>query len=90
MCGTPVIGFPVGGIPEMIQDGINGFVTNEISVNSLVETLNKFLNNPSCFNGVEIRNNAIKKYDQKVQAEKYIELFDKILNEQVDNKYINR
>nr|WP_315177565.1 glycosyltransferase [uncultured Flavobacterium sp.] len=80
MCGTPVIGFPVGGIPDMIQDGVNGFITEEISVNSLVETLNKFLDNPSCFNGAEIRNNAIKKYDQKIQAKKYIDLFNSILN----------
>lgn len=84
MCGTPVIGFPIGGIPDMIQDGVNGFVAKEISVNSLVETLNKFLNNSSCFDGVEIRNDAIKKYDQKIQAKKYIELFDSILNTSKD------
>lgn len=81
MCGTPVIGFPVGGIPDMIQDGVNGFITKETSVNSLVETIKKFLNNPSCFNEVEIRNNAIKKYDQKVQSQKYIDLFTQILKE---------
>lgn len=86
MCGTPVIGFPVGGIPEMIQDGINGFVTNEISVNSLFEKIKIFLDNPTCFDKNEIRQNAIKKYDQKVQSKKYIDLFTKILNEQVNNK----
>ncbi len=84
MCGTPVIGFPVGGIPDMIQDGVNGFITKEISVDSLVETINKFLNNTSCFSKVEIRNNAIKKYDQKVQSEKYIDLFNKILNDKIN------
>lgn len=81
MCGTPVIGFPVGGIPDMVQDGINGFLTDEISVNSLVVTINKFLNNTSCFNSDEIRNNAVKKYDQKVQSQQYIDLFNKVLNE---------
>jgi glycosyltransferase involved in cell wall biosynthesis len=79
MCGTPVIGFPVGGIPDMIQNGENGFITEEISVNSLVNTINKFLDNPNCFNKVEIRNNAVKKYDQKVQSKKYIDLFESIL-----------
>lgn len=86
MCATPVIGFPVGGIPDMIQDGVNGFITKEISVDSLVETINKFLNNPSCFSEVEIRNNAIKKYDQKVQSERYIDLFSKILNKKINSK----
>nr|WP_314835935.1 glycosyltransferase [uncultured Flavobacterium sp.] len=82
MCGTPVIGFPVGGISDMIQDGENGFITDRISVDSLVETLNKFLDNPSCFNEKDIRQNAVKKYDQKVQSEKYINLFNKILDKQ--------
>ncbi|RTZ02915.1 glycosyltransferase [Flavobacterium sp. RSP49] len=80
MCGTPVIGFPVGGIPDMIQDGVNGFITEEISVGSLFKTIKKFLNNPSCFDEFEIRNNAIKKYDQKVQSQKYMNLFNNILN----------
>jgi glycosyltransferase involved in cell wall biosynthesis len=80
MCGTPVIGFPVGGIPDMIQDGVNGFITEEISVESLVKTINKFLNNPSCFNEIEIRHDALNKYDQKVQSQRYIDLFNNILN----------
>lgn len=80
MCGTPVIGFPVGGIPDLIQDNINGFITEDISVDSLVKAINKFLNNPSCFNKIEIRKNALNKYDQKVQSQKYIDLFNSILN----------
>jgi glycosyltransferase involved in cell wall biosynthesis len=80
MCGTPVIGFPIGGIPDMIQDGVNGFLTDDISVNSLVATINKFLNNSNCFDEVEIRDKAIKKYDQSVQSKKYIDLFKAILN----------
>src|SRR5262249_60156425 len=25
-CGTPVIGFPRGGVPEVVVDGVNGFL----------------------------------------------------------------
>ncbi len=82
MCGTPVIGFPVGGIPEMIIDGKNGLLTKEISVNSLVETLTDFLDKPERFDKDEIRADALKKYDQKIQAERYISLFKEI-NRQV-------
>ncbi len=78
MCGTPVIGFPVGGISEMIIDGENGLLTKEISVNSLVETLTDFLNKPERFGKDEIRADALKKFDQKIQAERYISLFKKI------------
>lgn len=80
MCGTPVIGFPIGGIPDMIQDGVNGFIAEEISVKSLAKKINEFLKNPDYFEVKEIRNNVLIKYNQKLQSEKYIDLFNSILN----------
>lgn len=80
MCGTPVIGFPVGGITEMIENEVNGLLTEDISVNSLVKTITKFLNTSDNFNSVKIRSAALNKYDKKVQSQKYIDLFTSILN----------
>lgn len=79
MCGVPVIGFPSGGIPEMIVDGFNGYICPEISVEALLFTLKKFLTNHHQFNQQNIRNYAVLKYDQDIQATKYINLFNKIL-----------
>ncbi|MES1161024.1 MAG: glycosyltransferase, partial [Bacteroidota bacterium] len=28
-CGTPVLGFPLGSVPEIVFDGINGFVCRD-------------------------------------------------------------
>ena len=42
MCGTPVIGFPVGGIPDMVIHEENGLITEEISVAALVRSLKNF------------------------------------------------
>ncbi len=40
MCGTPVIGFEVGGIKEMIQNGVNGFlVNNEVELGGLLNKI---------------------------------------------------
>ena len=25
-CGTPVIGFPRGSVPELVENGVNGFI----------------------------------------------------------------
>jgi len=38
-CGAPVIGSRVGGIPEMISDGVNGFLLPERSVEATAELL---------------------------------------------------
>ena len=52
---TPVIGFEVGGIKEMIQNGINGFlVNNEVELGVL---LNKIANKEVEINKQAIPNN---------------------------------
>jgi len=35
LCGTPVIGFATGGIPEMIEQGETGFLSDEVSLEGL-------------------------------------------------------
>ena len=79
MCGTPVIGFPVGGIPEMVEDGINGYLTEEVSVSSLVKAINRFLMDSGVFNNVTIRNNAVVKYDLSLQSKAYENLFYQLI-----------
>ncbi|MBF4465657.1 glycosyltransferase [Flavobacterium sp. LC2016-12] len=80
MCGTPVIGFSVGGIVDMIQHKKNGLLVKEISVQSLLETLQEFLEFENVFDSSEIRKNAVEKYDLKVQAYEYEKLFNSILH----------
>ncbi|RIA10277.1 glycosyltransferase involved in cell wall biosynthesis [Flavobacteriaceae bacterium MAR_2010_72] len=79
MCGTPVIGFPVGGITDMVQPGENGLLTEGIGVSYLLDTLQLFLNGEFKFDRVSIRQQAIKRYALGVQAKAYHELYLKIL-----------
>jgi len=44
-CGTPVIGTPVGGVPDVIENGETGFVIDE-EINSLSERLRYCHENP--------------------------------------------
>ncbi|MBA4058356.1 MAG: hypothetical protein C0490_26800 [Marivirga sp.] len=78
LCGTPVIGFPVGGIAEMIQDGRNGLLCNEISAGSLKDTISKFLRSEGGFNRAMIREQAVEKYNLSRQANAYIEIYNRI------------
>ena len=80
MCGTPVIGFPVGGIPDMVEHGVNGLLTKSIDSASLVETIASFLESINRFDRNKIRANALSKYDSNIQARSYMNLFDKIAN----------
>jgi glycosyltransferase involved in cell wall biosynthesis len=42
-CGTPVLAFAVGGIPEMIESGENGFLARELTGKSLKDCLDHVL-----------------------------------------------
>lgn len=79
MCGTPVIGFPVGGVPDMVQDGENGYLVPKISVSALGETIDRFIDAPSVFDRSHVRANAVGKYDLSIQAKAYIRLYESIL-----------
>ncbi|OBX21231.1 glycosyltransferase involved in cell wall biosynthesis [Gelidibacter algens] len=80
MCGTPVIGFPVGGIPDMINHRFNGLMTSDLSSAALFKTIELFFDTISDFDRNEIRNDALNRYDLKIQAINYIQLYQKILN----------
>jgi glycosyltransferase involved in cell wall biosynthesis len=45
-CGTPVVAFRMGGLPEGITDGKTGLVVNEITPQALAQTLDKLLAAP--------------------------------------------
>ena len=45
-CGTPVVAFAVGGIPEMIRPGETGFLAESVNSTSLATTLGKALETP--------------------------------------------
>lgn len=79
MCGTPVIGFPVGGILDVVQNEKNGYICPEISVLALTDTLKKFLDKPDIFSTNVIRKEAVKKYDLSIQANAYIKLYKFII-----------
>lgn len=50
LCGTPVIGSIVGGIPDIIQHGKNGYLFPSGDVDQLAEQLRTMLNDPQIEN----------------------------------------
>jgi glycosyltransferase involved in cell wall biosynthesis len=79
-CGTPVLGFQTGGIVDVIADGVNGFLCEEISVNALVKGLNRFLSGEVIFDRDAISKTASERFALDKQANAYIELYKEILS----------
>lgn len=65
--GIPVIGSAIGGIPEIIDDGINGYIVKPNDVESLSNAMSRFLSSNSVLN--KMSQNAIKKFQEKFSQE---------------------
>jgi glycosyltransferase involved in cell wall biosynthesis len=80
-CGTPAVGFEVGGIPEMIEHHISGFLAKYKSAESLAEGMKWVLFEA---NHEELSKNARKKvvenYSEKVVVEQYLEVYNALVN----------
>lgn len=61
LCGTAVSGMRIGGIQEMVSDGVNGYLSS--SPESLGEAINKTLS--LNLSATDIRQNALKELEEK-------------------------
>jgi len=77
--GTPVIAFKVGGMPDVLNQ-TNGVIIDKVSVESLKDTILKFIKNEYHFKKEAIISQFQNNYSLQIQAKKYIELYHSILN----------
>ncbi|NOQ39659.1 MAG: glycosyltransferase [Anaerolineales bacterium] len=87
-CGTPVIAYDIGPMPELIQEGKTGFIAPDVSVESLAATLEEVLDNPEQLveMGQYCREEAEQKYDLSKQTKMYIDLYENILTGKTEKK----
>jgi glycosyltransferase involved in cell wall biosynthesis len=86
-CGKPVIVSNVGGLPDQIIDGFNGFLVPPRSPKAIADKILYLLENPSEARrlGRNGRMLAEEKYDIEKRVDKIIEIYRKLL----ENKKLN-
>lgn len=75
-CGTPVLGFRIGGVAEMISDGSNGYLSDEVSTDGLHQVCERFIQQNEKFNRELIRKNALSLYSPDVVVNKYVQVYN--------------
>ncbi len=82
-CGTPCISFDVGGVSDLIRDGINGFLAPSEDVNEFKKLIIELAENhlKRCEMGSIGREIAIKEYDIQIQVNQYLSLYKKLIKE---------
>jgi len=74
-CGLPVVASRVGGVPEIVQEGVNGFLVPPSDANTLAETLRRAL--ATKWDGVAIRA-SVSQFDWDVNARALFGVLEKI------------
>ena len=69
-CGTPVIGFNRGAVPEVVDEGISGFIVND------AEEMIKAIDKVSLIDRIDCRHITQEKFDAKIIAQQYLALFN--------------
>ena len=80
-CGIPVVGFRVGGIPDMVRHGENGLVVPANDVRALADAIADVLNDRDrcAAMGARARQIAVEEYPLELQSRRYSELYARLV-----------
>ncbi|MCW9098229.1 MAG: glycosyltransferase, partial [Ignavibacteriaceae bacterium] len=80
-CGTPVIAFNKGSMPELIDNGKNGFLVNTVSEAIAAVALVKDINRAYCRHCVE------QYFTIDRMVEEYVQVYEMILEKRKGKEY---
>lgn len=77
LCGIPVVTSDIGGMAELVQDGINGFLFKVGDIEDLQRVISKISKNPELLNKLQINPNSV--VDIKDEAQIIIKIYKKLI-----------
>lgn len=80
-CGVPVVAFRVGGVPEIVRDGVTGLLVEAGDAGGLGKAIGELLRNPERRRAMSAncRRVAVTEYGLEIQASRYVELYREML-----------
>jgi glycosyltransferase involved in cell wall biosynthesis len=79
--GKPVIGSRIGGIPELIEDGVNGLLFEPANVEDLAEKIKYLYHHPLLAQkmGISARKKVEEKYSEEEYYKKLLGIYDNLI-----------
>ena len=80
--GKPVIASNIGGIPEIVENNINGLLFEPGNVEQLRECILRYWNNPQLVidHGINAYQTATKNYTESVYYKKLMHVYNEVIN----------
>ncbi|BDD12464.1 glycosyl transferase (plasmid) [Fulvitalea axinellae] len=86
-CKVPAVASNTGGIPEMIEDGITGFLATVDDSEGFASQITKLIEDPELRQTLtKAATEKLKQFDRKVTAEKTIKIYQEVLDELKSNQ----
>jgi glycosyltransferase involved in cell wall biosynthesis len=81
-CGIPVVGFNVGGIPDMVMPEITGLLAQPEDTDDLARKILWMIDNPEKKKamGNNARKMVVENFSMEILGSKYLELYQSILS----------
>ncbi len=76
-CGTPVLALPGGSVPELVKDGVSGFVSN--SVDDMANRVRELTNGPG-ISPKSVRQYVEQNFSVERMVKEYLALYQKLLS----------
>lgn len=74
--GTPVLGARIGGIPELIEEGVNGMTFESRNIDDLAKKIEIMMN--KSFDYADIARTAQNKYSSETYYQKLMEIYENV------------
>jgi glycosyltransferase involved in cell wall biosynthesis len=80
-CGTPLVSFRVGGVPELVRPGITGYLAEPGDAHDLSNGILQLLEDEALRRDMSQRCRAIalQEYPLELQVQRYLELYRHVL-----------
>lgn len=84
-CGTPMVSFDVGGVPELVRPGITGYLAKQDDANDLCRGIIQLLEDNSARRrmGEHCRTTALREYTLELQTQRYLEMYHRLVQNSV-------
>lgn len=80
-CGTPIVAFNIGGLPDIITHQVNGWLSPPFDTQDMAEGIKWILEDEERYKQLSdnARQLAVERYNPDTIAEKYVEVYKEVL-----------